>query len=102
MEITELHPLTNDARAYVHAGSRIPATRAALQETTGKYDPFLWIIVAVFAAWELLAHFLWHNVDGHTLSNRIWAFEKLTGWKGRAIVGTVVVVLFTHLVFMVP
>lgn len=61
------------------------------------WDWVLWGILAAFWIWEAVAHFVLHNAEGHTLSNRIQLFEKLTGWRGHVVVGVLVVLLFIHL-----
>lgn len=61
-------------------------------------DVVLWLIVAAFLSWEGVAHFALHNRSGHTLSNRIWWFEKATGPVGYSLVSLSLVALFLHLV----
>jgi hypothetical protein len=91
-------------------GSRIPATsivarrKIARRGKAGRFDPILWLILASFAVWEFVAHFLLHNDSGHTLSDRIRAFEKWSGWPGyvtvAALIPAIAVVLELHLVSM--
>lgn len=88
--------------------SRVPATRVVAQRKlaarskAGRFDPILWIIIAAFVVWELVAHFVLHNDEGHTLSNRIDVFEKWAGAPGyAAVIGVLcaaAVVLPLHLV----
>lgn len=60
-------------------------------------DLILYGIVAVFVAWEFVAHFALHNTEGHTLSNRILWLETQGGWPVRVFVAAVVVALGVHL-----
>lgn len=64
-------------------------------------DAILYAIIAAFVAWEAVAHFVLHNLSGHTLSNRIGALEhnKAWGWLVRIVVAVAVVVLGVHLEF---
>jgi hypothetical protein len=64
-------------------------------------DVVLWTLVAAFISWEGVAHFVLHNRQGHTLSNRIWLFEKATGPVGYSLVSLSLVALFLHLVLHV-
>lgn len=65
------------------------------------YDPILYAIIALFVAWEGVAHFVLHNVTGHTLSNRIgWLEHRGPLWLQlviRLIVAAAVIVLGVHL-----
>lgn len=61
------------------------------------WDWILWALVVAFWAWEAVAHYVLHNVEGHTLSNRIRHYEKLTGWRGHVVVGVLMLLLFLHL-----
>ena len=60
-------------------------------------DAILYSIMALFIAWEAVAHFVLHNVRGHTLSNRIAWLERKGGWPVRLLVGLAMVVLGVHL-----
>ena len=60
-------------------------------------DTILYLIVAAFTAWELTAHYLLHNRQGHTLSNRIEWLEREGGWPVRALVAVAVLTLGIHL-----
>lgn len=61
-------------------------------------DIGLWVLVVLFWVWEVIAHFVFHNKDMHTLSNRIWRFEMRYGLKARILIALGVVALFLHLV----
>lgn len=65
------------------------------------YDFILYAIIAAFVAWEGVAHFVLHNVSGHTASNRIgWLEHRGPLWVQlivRIIVGAAVVLLGVHL-----
>lgn len=63
----------------------------------GQYDPILWVLLGLFWVWEIIAHFVLKNQSGHTLSNRIKAFEKLAGWPGRVLVWAALIALGVHL-----
>lgn len=60
-------------------------------------DSILYGIVALFVAWEAVAHYVFHNVQGHTLSNRIAWLERHGGWPVRALVGAATAALGVHL-----
>lgn len=60
-------------------------------------DSIMYGIIAVFVAWEGVAHFAFHNGSIHTLSNRIAWLETRGGWPVRVLVGCVVVALGVHL-----
>lgn len=60
-------------------------------------DLVLYLIVAAFVAWELAAHFAWHNRGAHTLTNRVAWLERRGGWPVRALVAAAVVALGVHL-----
>lgn len=60
-------------------------------------DAILWAIVAVFVAWEAVAHFVLHNREGHTLSNRIVWLERKGGWPVRVLTAAAVIALGVHL-----
>ena len=59
-------------------------------------DIVLWAIVAAFAVWEVVAHFVFRNRGAHTLSNRIWALEKRYP-KTRAATALACLLLALHL-----
>jgi hypothetical protein len=61
------------------------------------WDWILYGVVSVFVAWEGIAHYVLHNRDGHTLSNRITWLEGRGGWPVRVLVAAVVVALGVHL-----
>jgi hypothetical protein len=67
----------------------------------GRLDPILYGIIAVFVAWEGVAHYLLHNTSGHTLSNRIgWLEHRGPAWVQliiRIVVAAAVVLLGVHL-----
>jgi hypothetical protein len=60
-------------------------------------DAILYAIIAVFVVWEVVAHFVLHNVQAHTLSNRIAWLERRGGWPVRVVVAAAVLVLGVHL-----
>jgi hypothetical protein len=63
-----------------------------------RYDPVLWLIVAAFVIFEIVAHYTFHNSDGmETLSHEIAAFETKYGWPARLLVAAAVVALGVHL-----
>lgn len=60
-------------------------------------DEILYGIVAAFVAWEGIAHFILHNKQGHTASNRILYIEKKGGIPIRILVAASVIALGIHL-----
>lgn len=60
-------------------------------------DAILYSIIALFIIWETIAHFAYHNVRMHTLSNRIAWLESHGGWPVRALVGLVMLALGLHI-----
>jgi hypothetical protein len=63
-----------------------------------RFDPALVIIIAVFVAFEVVAHYHFHNANGWwTLSNRIVTFEHKYGWPARAVVYGGIAILAVHL-----
>ena len=63
-----------------------------------RYDPILWIIVAAFVVFELVAHFDFHNRNGmETLSHEITSAEARFGWPARVVVAAGCVALGLHL-----
>lgn len=61
------------------------------------YDWILYAIIAAFLAWEGVAHWILHNRQGHTASNRIEAIEKKWGIPARIVVAAATVALGVHL-----
>lgn len=43
-------------------------------------DLGLWLIIAAFVVWELLAHFVYRNRGPHTLSNRLETLGSAHPW----------------------
>jgi hypothetical protein len=63
-----------------------------------RYDPVLLLLLAAFVAFEIVAHFHYHNANGwETLSNRIVAFEQRYGWPARVVVYAALAALAVHL-----
>lgn len=62
-------------------------------------DLFLWLLCGAFVGWEGFAHYVARNRSAHTLSNRVWALERLIGWLARVLVGAGTAALFLHLTF---
>jgi hypothetical protein len=64
-------------------------------------DSILYAIIAAFIGWESVAHFVLHNVQGHTASNRVtWLEHQGPHWLQllvRAIVAAAVLALGVHL-----
>jgi hypothetical protein len=60
-------------------------------------DLVLYAIIALFVAWELVAHFVYKNVFGHTLSNRILWLEERGGVPVRILIAGLVLALGIHL-----
>lgn len=61
------------------------------------WDFILYIIIALFVAWEGVAHYILHNKSGHTASNRILWIERRGGIGVRILVACVVIALGVHL-----
>lgn len=63
-----------------------------------RYDPVLLVLIVCFVAFEVIAHFHYHNANGWmTLSNRIVVFQRKYGWPARVLVYTALTALAVHL-----
>lgn len=61
------------------------------------WDWILYTIIALFVAWEAIAHFIVRNTTAHTLSNRILDLEHKHGLWVRILVAMAVTALGVHL-----
>lgn len=59
-------------------------------------DIILYVIILAFVVWECLAHWVFRNKSGHTLSNRVEWLEREGGWPVRALVIAALIALGVH------
>lgn len=76
----------------------VRTAKAATKPWWWRFDPVLLVLIVLFVAFEVVAHFHFHNANGWmTLSNRIVNFQRHYGWPARCIVYGSLIVLGIHL-----
>lgn len=89
---------TGSPTAYVVMPNMSTSSGVKAKPWWWRYDPVLLVLLILFVAFEVVAHFHFHNANGWmTLSNRIVAFEQHYGWPARVLVYAALVALAVHL-----
>lgn len=82
----------------LQATGYLGTAKAAAKPWWWRFDPVLLVLIVAFVAFEVVAHFHFHNANGWmTLSNRIVNFQRHYGWPARVIVYGGLIVLGIHL-----